>query len=172
MQTNLESAQERRLRALLLDADEGALRAARRSLEHAGFEVLCARDGKAGLELLLGELLDLDVLVADLELPERDARSLARLIRGPGGERDLAFVVPVHAATPALRAELSALGVDAVVDRSEGPRAVAAAALAAVAARASSAADTDLARAAAPAEGASWVAAWLSSFERWSPIAA
>lgn len=137
MLSSHEPGAERRLRALVLDDDDAALRAVRRSLEDAGFDVLCARDGATGLDLLLGELLQLDVVVADLHLPQRDARALAHLVRRAGGEQDLALVVPALGATPMLRDELVASGVDAVVDRREGPRAVAAAALAAIAARAS-----------------------------------
>lgn len=169
MHAPLDATPERSLRALVLDDDEAALRAARRSLEHAGFDVLAARDGTSGLDLLLGELLHLDVLVADLDLPHRDARSLAHLVRRAGGERDLALVVLVRTATAAERAELLALGVDAVVDRSEGPRAVAAAALAAVAARTSTPAQVERSSSAAHA---TTPGAWLASFARWSPIAA
>jgi DNA-binding response OmpR family regulator len=159
---------ERRLRALVLEADDAAVRAVRRSLEQAGFEVLCARDGAAGLDLLLDELLHLDVVVADLDLPVRDARALARLVRGAGGEQDLALVVPGRAVTPRLRAELFAAGVDAVVDRSEGPRAVAAAALTAIAARTGSG-DPAMPRASVTARIGAWTAAALAG---WSPAAA
>jgi CheY-like chemotaxis protein len=137
MNLGRKAGAERRLRALVLDEDDAALRAVTRSLEDAGFDVLCARDGATGLDLLLGELLQLDVVVADLHLPRRDARSLAHLVRRAGGERDLALVVPALDATASLRDELVASGIDAVVDRREGPRAVATAALAAIAARAS-----------------------------------
>jgi len=74
-------------------------------------------------------------LVMDLDLPQRDARSIARLIREAGNEQDLAIVVLASAPSPGLRAELRALGVDAVVDRRDGPAVAVAAALEAVAAR-------------------------------------
>ena len=115
----------RSLRALLLDEDEGALQAVRRALEARSFSVLTARDGTSGMDLLLGELLALDVLVVELDLPRRGGRAFADLIRRAGGERDLALVVVAHQATAELRGELRAAGVDALVARSAGPDAIA-----------------------------------------------
>ena len=158
---------ERRLRALVLDADDAAARAVRRSLEHAGFEVLRARDGAAGLDVLLDELLCLDVVVADLDLPRRDARALAHLVRRAGGEQELALVVPARGVTPSLRAELTAHGIDAVVDRSAGPHAVAAAALTAIALRTGAVATDARPR---PAPGPAF--AWAAALARWSTVAA
>ena len=82
-------------------------------------------DGEAGVAALLDELLALDVLVVDLELPGRDGWALLRLIRGAGGEAELPVVVLAAGASPAVRAQLRALGADAVVDRSAGPSGVA-----------------------------------------------
>jgi CheY-like chemotaxis protein len=113
------------LRALVLDDDAAAIRALQRSLEARWCSVVSARDGTGGLALLLDELLGLDVLVIDMELPGRDARSFAQVIRRAGGERDLSIVVLAAPASAAIRTELLSLGVDAVVDRSAGPDAVA-----------------------------------------------
>jgi CheY-like chemotaxis protein len=124
------------LRALVLDADPASLRSLTRSLEARSFSVSTASDGTRGLDLLLEELLSLDVVVIDAALPDRDALAFARLIRRAGGERELAIVVVAPSPAPGLRAALLALGVDAVVERSEGPDAAALAAVAAVAARA------------------------------------
>jgi DNA-binding response OmpR family regulator len=135
MQRTTDISQTRRLAALVLDDDPAALRAMRRALAARRFRVSCATDGDAGLALLLDELLHLDVLVVASDLPRRDARALADLVRRAGGERELALVVVADEATAASRAELLALGVDAVVERSAGGAALAAAALAAVAAR-------------------------------------
>jgi CheY-like chemotaxis protein len=124
-----------RFRALVLDGDPAAVGDLRRSLEAGCFSVLSAGDGTSGLALLLDELLGLDVLVLDLDLPGRDARSFANLVRRAGGERDLAIVVLASETTPALRGELLALGVDAVVDRSGGAESAAAAVQDAIEAR-------------------------------------
>ncbi|HET9551531.1 MAG TPA: histidine kinase [Anaeromyxobacteraceae bacterium] len=122
-------------RALLLDGDRAALSRLERSLQDRRVVTAAATDGTAGVERLLEELLSLDVVVVDLDLPHRDARALARLIRTAGNERDLALVVVADAPPPSLQAELRALGVDAIADRRRGPEAVAAAALEAVRAR-------------------------------------
>ena len=104
-------------RALLLDHDLATLHRLGTSLEAAGFEVRAATDGEGGLSLLLDELLDLDVVVSALDLPGRDGRALLRLVRRDGGERALGLVVLAGGADEATRAELLALGADAVVDR-------------------------------------------------------
>lgn len=112
-------------RALLLDGDLRALHALAVTLEARGLEVRAAADGHAGLDLLLDELLGLDVLVVDLDLPGRDGAALLDLVRRAGGERDLAVVVLASVAGRGLRARLAALGADAVVDRADGPAAAA-----------------------------------------------
>lgn len=122
----------RRARALVLDPDPAARAALRKALAARRFSVLAAADGERGTARLLDALLGLDVVVIDLELPGRDARAFTRLVRDAGGERDLAIVVRAELVTPALRAELLALGADAVVDRGDGADAAAAAALAVV----------------------------------------
>jgi CheY-like chemotaxis protein len=138
------------LRALALDGDAGSLRALTRALESRCFSVLAGSDGACGLDLLLEELLSLDVVVIDAALPCRDARAFAELIRRNGGERDLAIVVVTHGAVPEHRAELLALGVDAVVEASAGPETAAAAAVGAVVARGARILEEEDAPAAAP----------------------
>ena len=118
----MNATTSRRPRALLLDDDPTALRLLGAALSSRGFDVRAARDGEAGLELLLDELLELDVLVIDRDLPGRGGESLLRLVREAGGETDLAVVVVTGDAGAARR--LLALGADAVVDRAQGPRAV------------------------------------------------
>jgi len=115
----------RRPRALLLDHDLVVLRLLATALEQGGFEVRAATDGESGLALLLDELLELDVVVTAVDLPRRDGRSLLHLVRHAGGERALGLVVLGGATDEATRAELLALGADAVVDRAAGPVAVA-----------------------------------------------
>jgi CheY-like chemotaxis protein len=126
----------RKPRALLLDDDPVVLRLLGTALEARGFDVRAARDGDTGLELLIDELLDLDVLVADADLPGRDGVSLLHLVRHAGGERDLAVVVLANPAPRGVRAQLLALGADAVVDRAIGHEATATVIEAAVRARA------------------------------------
>jgi DNA-binding response OmpR family regulator len=128
------SSSTRTPRALLLDDDTTVLRLLGTALEARGFELRAATDGEAGLALLLDELLDLDVVVVDADLPDRDARALLHLVRWAGGERELGVVVLAGGLDVAAKDELLALGADAVVDRRAG-HAVALEAIAAVARR-------------------------------------
>lgn len=121
--------------ALLLDDDPAVLRLLGRALAAHGLEVLAATEGASGLELLLDELLHLDVLVIDLDLPGRDGWAMLRLIRGAGGEEDLGVVVLADRPAPGVRERLLALGADAVADRADGPEEAARAALAVAASR-------------------------------------
>ena len=86
----------RRPRALLLDDDPTVLRLLATALEARGFDVRAATDAQTGIEILTDELLDLDVLVADAELPGRDAASLVHLVRRAGGERDALAELNAH----------------------------------------------------------------------------
>ena len=130
------STTSRSPKALLLDDDATALRLLGTSLEARGFDVRAATDAEAGLALLLDELLGLDVLVVDADLPGRDARALLHLVRWAGGERDLGVVVLARGLDAAATDELLALGADAVVDRRAG-HAAALEAIAAIARRSS-----------------------------------
>jgi CheY-like chemotaxis protein len=121
----MNATTSRRPRALLLDDDPTVLRLLGTALEARGFDVRAALDAQGGIELLTEELLDLDVLVADADLPGRDAASLLHLVRRAGGERDLRIALLRGAPSPALRARLAALGADAVLDRALGPEAAA-----------------------------------------------
>lgn len=122
---DMTTANSRRMKALLLDDDVLVLRMLGTALEARGFDVRAATDGESGTALMLDELLDLDVVVTSLDLPERDGRSILRLVRGAGGERDLGLVMLGGGTDEATRAELLALGADAVVEKASGTGAVA-----------------------------------------------
>jgi len=124
-----------RPKALLLDDDPAVLRLLGRTLAARGLEVLAATEGAGGLDLLLDELLELDVLIVDLDLPGRDGWAMLRLIRGAGGEEDLGVVVLADRPGAAVRARLLALGADEVADRADGPEEAASAALRVAASR-------------------------------------
>ena len=129
------STSRRTPKALLLDDDTTVLRLLGTALEARGFEVRAATDGEAGTALLVDELLGLDVVLVDAELPGRDARSLLHLVRWAGGEQELGVVVLAGTLDDASRDQLLALGADAVLDRRAG-LAAALEAIAAVALRA------------------------------------
>jgi DNA-binding response OmpR family regulator len=114
------STTNRTPKALLLDDDTTVLRLVGTALEARGFDVRAATDGEAGLSLLVDELLALDVVLVDADLPGRDARALLHLVRWAGGERELGVVVLAGALDDAAKDDLLALGADAVVDRRAG----------------------------------------------------
>ncbi|MFT3916984.1 MAG: histidine kinase [Anaeromyxobacteraceae bacterium] len=110
---------DRNPRALLLAKDHETLYPLVTGLERRGFEVLAATDGARGVELLLDNLLSLDVVVADLDLPGRGAAALLDLVRVAGGEHELAVVVRAEGLSARDRDALRALGADAVVSAAD-----------------------------------------------------
>jgi CheY-like chemotaxis protein len=132
--TFTDHSPSRQLRALVLDHDGASALLLRRELEARSFSVISAADGASGLAILLEELLALDVLVVAADLPGRDARAFAELIRRAGGEGDLSIVV-VGASSRRLEADLLAAGVDRVFSRTDAPDVAAGAIAAVVAAR-------------------------------------
>jgi len=119
-------------RALLVDDDALILHTLGDALQARGFEVLTARDGAEGLEVVMEELLSLDLLVTDVRMPNMDGEAFVRTIRGAGGEEDLAIVVVAGTLDARLEARLEQAGADAVLDKALGPANLAAAADAAL----------------------------------------
>ena len=119
-------------RALVVDDDALILRALTDSLQARGFEVLTARDGREGLQIMADELLTLDLLVTDMRMPEMDGEALVRAIRGAGGESELAIVAITGTLDPAMEKRMEEAGADAVLDKALGPEDLAAAADAAL----------------------------------------
>jgi CheY-like chemotaxis protein len=122
-------------RALVVDDDALARKIVATELEERGFEVLTAADGLAGLQLLTDEMLALDLLVADLRMPNMDGPSLLDAVRRLGGEHELAVVMITATVDPFLRAHLKDKGADAVLDKALGADGIAAACDATVARR-------------------------------------
>ncbi len=114
-------------RALVVDDDALARRIVATELEGRGFEVLTAADGLAGLRALTDEMLALDLLVADLRMPNMDGPSLLDAVRRLGGEHDLAVVMITATLDPFLKAHLQDSGADAVLDKALGADGIAAA---------------------------------------------
>lgn len=117
----MNATNDRKPRALLLDDDPVVLRLLATALEARGIEVLAATDRDAGIALLLDVVLDLDVLVADDELPGLPGAALLDLVRRAGGERELAIAVLAPSAGRRERDRLRALGADEVLARGDGP---------------------------------------------------
>lgn len=111
--------------ALVIDDDAFARRVMGDALAAEGFEVLAAAGGSEGLHALLDRLLELDLLLVDVHMPGMDGEQLLRLVRGPGGERDLTIVMMSGDRDPDLRRRLSDAGADAVVAKIGGTRTIA-----------------------------------------------
>ncbi len=119
-------------RVLLVDDDVMARDIISRSLRERGFEVYSAAGAAEGLQVLAEELLALDLLVTDLRMPDMDGESFIRMVRGPGGERDLTVVAMTGSLDPFVEARVREVGADAVVDKGLGGDSVAEAAEAAL----------------------------------------
>lgn len=115
----------RRRRALVVDDDALARRMIADALAERGFEVFAASDGLSGVGVLTDELLGLDLVVADVRMPAMDGEAFLRLVRGVGGEHDLAVVVISGALDVVLEARLHREGADAVLDKALGPALIA-----------------------------------------------
>jgi uncharacterized protein (TIGR02266 family) len=108
-------------RALVVGGDGVARRLLADALAARGFEVLTAGDANEGLRFIAEELLTLDLLITDVEMPRMDGEAFIRTIRQAGGEADLAIVAVSPNLDRALERRLEAVGADAVLDRSLGP---------------------------------------------------
>lgn len=97
------------------------------ALTKRGFEVLEAQDGAEGLHLLVDQLMSLDVLITDVNMPALDGETLVRLVRTSGGEQDLTLVMVSSGLDAAITARLRMAGVDGVLDKSMGADFIAAA---------------------------------------------
>lgn len=115
-------------RVLVVDDDVLVRRVIADALAARGFEVFVASDGLDGVRVLTDELLSLDLVLADVCMPTMDGEAFLRLIRGAGGEQDLAVVVMTGALDAILEARLESEGADAVLDKAIGPESIARAA--------------------------------------------
>jgi uncharacterized protein (TIGR02266 family) len=115
-------------RVIVVDDDAVVRRMLQDAFEKRGFEVMSAADGAAGLSLLADELLALDLLVTDVNMPRMDGERFIRTIRTAGGESDLAIVVVAGSLEPGAERRLEREGADAVLDKALGPELIAQAA--------------------------------------------
>lgn len=112
-------------RALLVDDDALIRRMLADALERSGFEVLSASSGAGALAVVARDLFAIDVLVADVRMPEVGGEELVETVRG-AGERSPVTVVAVTGRPDAeLAARLKRLGADAVLDKALGPERIA-----------------------------------------------
>jgi len=115
----------RKPRALIVHGDVLSRRRIGDALAERGFEVYAARGVSSGMEVLTDQLLDLDLLVTAHRLPDGDGEALVRLVRGAGGEQDLAILVVVDEVVDVgVKKRLLLAGADAVVAKPRGSAAI------------------------------------------------
>jgi CheY-like chemotaxis protein len=107
-------------RVLVIDDDSVVVTVLRHGLEAEGVEVVSAADGAAGLRAVIDNLLELDLLITDLQMPGLDGASVVRIIRAEGGERELPILVLATSVSERDRALLAQLGVTGVVEKNDG----------------------------------------------------
>ncbi|MDR3570288.1 MAG: response regulator [Syntrophobacteraceae bacterium] len=95
------------LKILLIDDDPGILRVMTIALEDEGHRVICANDGKIGLELCLGE--SPDIVITDIRMPGMDGMEVLKKIKEMEPDRE---VIVATAATD-MNYAVEALRLDA-----------------------------------------------------------
>lgn len=100
---------------LIVDDEVNVRQAMQRILEHNGYSVLTAANGREGLGLYLLQREKVKVVVTDLMMPEMNGVALVRAIR------DLDSTVPILAATGLIQGErkdeLAAMGVSELLPK-------------------------------------------------------
>lgn len=112
-------------RVLLVEDDLALAYALEHELKEIGVDVLVAGDGHAALRLLTDEILTLDLLITDLEMPALDGLGLVQLLRTACGETGLAIMAIADQVSPGVRASFQAQGVG-VISKDAGLGAIAA----------------------------------------------
>ena len=107
-----------RARILVVDDDAKTVASVRLYLEHAGYEVETAADGRAGLERARAEPAP-DLVVLDRMLPHLDGLAVCRLVRGESG---IPVILLTARTTEADRLEGLDLGADDYVSKPFSPR--------------------------------------------------
>jgi CheY-like chemotaxis protein len=80
----LAAALPRTPTVLVVDDEEQIRRAAKRALEHYGFTVLVASDGREGLELFRQREQDIDLVLTDVVMPRMGGGALYQELRAAG----------------------------------------------------------------------------------------
>lgn len=112
-------------RALLVDDDALARSMLGDALAQSGFEVLSASCGASALGVLARELFAIDVLVADVFMPDVGGHELVETVREAGGQGPVTVVAVTGRPDVELAARLERLGADAVLDKALGPERIA-----------------------------------------------
>ena len=105
-------------RILVVDDDAKTVASVRLYLEHAGYQVDTAADGRAGLERARAEPTP-DLVVLDRMLPHLDGLAVCRLVRGESG---IPVILLTARTSEADRLEGLDLGADDYVSKPFSPR--------------------------------------------------
>jgi DNA-binding response OmpR family regulator len=104
-----------RARLLLVEDDPIIARMYRSKLEHDGFSVQVAHDGRSGVRLALDDPPDL--LLVDLRLPALDGHGLLARLRGERATRNLPVLVMTVYSDPELAVRSRELGAADHLDK-------------------------------------------------------
>lgn len=109
-------------RILVVDDDKAVVRLMRGYLEQAGFEVLAAYNGETALHIIRRERPDL--LLLDLNLPDRDGWDMTRVIRNDPKLAALPLIMLTARVTDADKIIGLELGADDYITKPYNPREV------------------------------------------------
>jgi type IV pilus assembly protein PilB len=113
-----------RPRVLIVEDSATVIEVVKYFLELQGYEVLVARDGRAGLELARESLPD--AIVSDVEMPRMDGTALVRALREDHTTHDLPIMLLTSKTTVESEAEGLDAGADDYVAKPVEPRRLAA----------------------------------------------
>ncbi len=109
---------KRRCRVMVADDCQFFQRAIGEALGADGCEVIAASDGREAIAHVIDEILTLDVLVLDLQMPNMNGSDVLDRVRRLGGERDLRIVIISGSLDAGTRQDLMIHGADVVLDKS------------------------------------------------------
>lgn len=106
-------------RVLLIEDNENNRYLASFILEHAGLEVLVARNGKSGVEQARAEHPDL--ILMDIQMPEMDGYEAARVLLGDEATRSIPLVAATSFAMPGDREKAMNMGFADYIEKPFDP---------------------------------------------------
>jgi DNA-binding NarL/FixJ family response regulator len=107
-------------RVLIVDDDALVRQILVDAFEARGFEARTAADGEMGLRAIADELLGLDAVVTDVQMPSLHGEALVSAVSSAGGEGELAIVVFGASIDPELTARFEAAGADRILSKDAG----------------------------------------------------
>jgi CheY-like chemotaxis protein len=103
------------MRALVVDDDAGTRELVAAFLESAGYEILAAEEGEAGL--LLARTASPDIVILDRVMPGMDGYEICRTLQQDPGTRHIPVIMLTGDNDPALNQKAYAAGARACVPK-------------------------------------------------------